>query len=621
MGLGSDVVFLIDQESLRVLQANRAFSRVLGYTPEEVRTLSLYDLAASDRAVIDAAAAAARQAGELSLGVRPFRRKGGGLVEMEINVGVGELEGRPIFCSVARDLTERQQAEAALRESEERFRAAFQTVPDALTIGDAVDGRYLALNPGFARVSGFTVEEGLGRTALELGMWESPADRQRIQAKLRAQGFLLEEEANFRRRDGTPYTCLISGRFMEAGGKRYYLSVTRDITERKQAEAERERLSSALRQSEKLSAVGQLAGGVAHDFNNQLTAVLGGAEHLVETLTDPAQRLIAQDILVAATRSAELTRKLLAFARKGQMQRTPVDLHALIGEVTSVLARSIDRRITVETRLLAPRARVQGDPTSLQSAILNLALNARDAMPEGGRLLLETAEAMVSAADAATLFELPPGEYLVMAVSDNGTGMTKETQARLFEPFFTTKPLGRGTGMGLASVYGTVRAHAGTVNVYSELGKGSTFRLYLPLAEVGAAPKGRSLEALPVLPTRRVLVVDDEPLVREQLARALTELGHIVTTVTGGRAALERLQQDPAACDLVVLDVVMPDLGGRETFRLLRACRPDLRVVVTSGFALDGDIQAILDEGARAFLQKPFLRAALARAVAEALID
>jgi PAS domain S-box-containing protein len=618
MDLGSEVVFLLERENLRIVQANAAFLAVFGYSREEALGLTLFDLLPVTPAHALEVLIEHERRGERQLGVRQHRRKDGALLDLDVRIGEAHAAGRGLLCVVAHDLTEQRRAEASLRESEERFRVAFQTVPDALTISRAEDGVYVAANEGFTRVSGWPVEEGLGKTALALDLWADPSDREVVQAKLRAEGCLREVEARFKRKDGTPFYGAISGRFMEVGGRRFYLSVTRDITEQKAAAAEQERLGSALRQSEKLSAIGQLAGGVAHDFNNQLTAVLGAAEELVESVSSAQQREMARDILVAATRSAELTRKLLSFARRGQAQRMPVDVHALVAEVCAVLRRSIDRRISVSTRLTAPAAVVLGDSAELQNALLNLALNARDAMPAGGRLSIETQSAWISAEDSGTLFGLAPGRYLQVAVSDTGIGMPREVQARLFEPFFTTKPLGQGTGMGLASVYGAVRAHGGNISVYSEPGKGSSFRLYLPLANEGSAPRINSVDRLPALTPKHVLVVDDEALVREQFGRALRSLGNTVDLAEGGEQALLRFRTTQKSYELVILDVVMPGLGGRETYAALRKLDPSVRVIVTSGFALDGDIQAILDEGARAFLQKPFLRAALVRALLEA---
>ncbi len=625
MRLGSEVVFLADRATLRLLEANRAFLEVFGYTQEEVAGLSLPDLSAVDPHVLRQTIAALEQQGEQRLGVQPHRRKDGGLLDLDVSIGAIESGGRALLCVVARDLTERLRTQASLRESEERFRVAFQTVPDALTISGDDDGVYVAANEGFARVSGWSVEEGLGKTALALDLWADPHDREVVQAKLRTEGSLREVEARFKRKDGTPFTGAISGRFMEVGGKRYYLSVTRDITERKAAEAEREKLGQALRQSEKLSAIGQLAGGVAHDFNNQLTTVLGASEELLGSLSSAYQRELARDILVAANRSAELTRKLLSFARRGQAQRVPVDLHALVAEVCAVLRRSLGRNLAIETRLEAAGALVLGDSTELQNALLNLALNARDAMsPEGdpgkgqgqgGKLILETQHAWVTAEDAGPLHGLAPGRYLRLSVSDTGAGMSREVQARLFEPFFTTKPPGRGTGMGLASVYGTARAHGGGVSVASEEGKGSTFCVYLPLAPDGEAPRQPSFECLPALTPQHVLVIDDEALVREQFSRALRSLGNTVELAESGEQGLLRYRTTARPFDLVVLDVVMPGLSGRETFAALRILDPAVRVVVSSGYALDADIQAIVDAGARAFLQKPFLRASLVRAL------
>lgn len=452
-----------------------------------------------------------------------------------------------------------------------------------------------------------------------------PEDAPRAIAELNAAvktGERWVAEFRVRHSDGSQRWILGRGRVSarDVTGRPTRMSgVSTDITERKAQEVERERLSVALRQAEKLSAIGQLAGGIAHDFNNQLTAILGAAEVLSGTAKTEDERELIADIITATTRSADLTRKLLAFSRRGQLRDAVVDVHGVVHEVAAIVRRSVDRRITVRVDLDAGRHLVRGDASELQNALLNLSLNARDAMPSGGTLTIGTRTLRVTDEDRAAFPNLERGDYLRVHVTDTGTGMTREVQDRLFEPFFTTKPVGRGTGMGLASVYGTVTSHKGSVQVETAPGRGSTFRVFLPLIEASLPrPSSPSVAVAPIAPCR-VLVVDDEPLVRERLERTLKGMGHRVESARGGWEAIDRFSATREGFDVVFLDVVMPDLNGRDVLQALRQLTPTVRVVVTSGFAQEGDVQAMLDAGAQAFLQKPFLTSALMQTLSEAL--
>jgi two-component system, cell cycle sensor histidine kinase and response regulator CckA len=383
------------------------------------------------------------------------------------------------------------------------------------------------------------------------------------------------------------------------------------------AHREQRRAEEAQRQSQKLEAVGLLAGGVAHDFNNLLVGILGYADLLAAdaapgSVAEEAGRTISQ----AARRAAELTKQLLAFARLGNHRREPVDLHAGVEEVIALLARTLDKSIRIERRLGAARHAVLGDPGQLQQVILNLAVNARDAMPAGGTLTVETA--VQEGEDASGARGLPRGRCLVLSVTDTGVGIPREHLERVFEPFFTTKTEGHGTGLGLATVYGIVKGHGGAVRVYSEERIGTRFTVYLPLLEGDARSAAAPAPALP-RGAGRVLVVDDEDVVRRTAARMLRTLGFVPVTVGGGQEALDWLaaQAEPPAA--VLLDLAMPGMDGATCFREMRARHPELRVVISSGFARNGRAQELLDEGADEFVQKPYDTAELARALSAAV--
>jgi signal transduction histidine kinase/ActR/RegA family two-component response regulator len=379
------------------------------------------------------------------------------------------------------------------------------------------------------------------------------------------------------------------------------------------AHAEQRKAEEAQRQSQKLESIGLLAGGVAHDFNNLLVGILGyadllGADAPPGSTTHEAATTISQ----AARRGAELTRQLLALARLGQHREERVDLHAVVTEAAKLLGRTLDKSIRLETRLHARARAVLGDPGQLQQVILNLAVNARDAMTAGGTLTLETATAEIGEGNGIP--GLAPGEYVALHVTDTGVGIPREHLGRLFEPFFTTKPAGKGSGLGLATAFGIAKGHGGTIHVESEPGAGSRFVVYLPVL-AGDAADAPAPEEAPPRGSGVVLVVDDEEIVRRTAARALASLGYEPVAVASGREALAWMgaRADPPAA--VLLDLAMPEMDGRTCFREMRARHPGLRVVICSGFSQAGGAQELLSAGAVAFVQKPYRIIELARAL------
>ena len=478
------------------------------------------------------------------------------------------------------------------------------------------EGIIVYVNQAACQMMGYTREEMVGMSMMKV----NPTINQEIWDAIwivteREKKQTIETE--HLTKDGRRIPLEVLANYLEFDGAAYSCAFTRDITERRMIERR-------LRQSEKMEAIGQLAGGIAHDFNNQLAGIVGYAELLRNALADrPALAGYAEAILRAADRSSDLTRQLLAFSRRGKYLSAPVDLHQILGEVVLMLERSIDKRIVIKSRLLAECAVVKGDPSQLENALLNLAINARDAMPDGGLLVLSTeVVALDEAFCAESPFQLSPGPHVKVVVADTGVGMDEAIQVRLFEPFFTTKEAGRGTGMGLAAVYGTVKSHQGAVTVHSEPNRGTQVTLYFPLERSPAGPKNQAESVSPATPlAARVLLVDDEASVRETTAKMLTDLGCRVTTAADGEEALalfERVHQD---IDLVILDLIMPKVGGRETFLGLRRIEPNLAVLLSSGYSVEGEVQAILELGARGFIEKPFRAADLACAIAAVLSD
>ncbi|MCC7386450.1 MAG: response regulator [Deltaproteobacteria bacterium] len=384
--------------------------------------------------------------------------------------------------------------------------------------------------------------------------------------------------------------------------------------------AEQDRLEAQRRamEAQKLEIVGQLAAGVAHDFNNTLTVVLGAAEAIALDLapSSPSQGLVVM-IRDATTHAGQLTRQLLAFSRKARTVSRPFDVHQAIEDSVALLRRSLDRRIRVVTELSAPSSTVIGDPGLVFNAFLNLAINARDAMPAGGDLRFATASAQVEAEEAAR-HEIEPGPYIRVSITDTGAGMSAEVLAHIFEPFFTTKPIGQGTGLGLAAVFGTVKDHRGAIVASSQPGAGSTFDILLPIAAGSTDPEPRpGPRPRQELGGGRALVVDDEPLVRRSIASQLGHLGYEAVTAEGGAEALALLRQDPAAFTAVVLDLMMPGMSGKQVLLAIREIAPGLPVILCSGYSSEGGLGELLEPGMVESLAKPFTREELTGVLAK----
>ena len=408
----------------------------------------------------------------------------------------------------------------------------------------------------------------------------------------------------------------------DAEGRPDHMAGTaQDVTERTQMEKERRQLEEKLRQSQKMEAVGQLAGGVAHDFNNVLTAILGYGSLLASRLApDAPGREEVDEILHASERAAALTRQLLAFSRRQVLKPVVLSINELIANFEKMLGRLIGEDVNLIARLDPSLGNVRADRGQLEQVIMNLAVNARDAMPDGGRLTIETANADLDESYAQQHVPVEPGRYVMVALSDTGSGMDEETQARIFEPFFTTKEKGKGTGLGLATVYGIVKQSGGYIWVYSEPGKGTTFKVYLPRAEEAAAESAPPpSDSLPRVGIETILLVEDEPAVRNLSRRVLEERGYRVLEASSGKEALERIRGEEGRIHLLLTDLVMPEMGGTELASRLEVEDPTMRVLFMSGYTDDAVVRNGLLGSGRAFLQKPFTPAMLVRKIRDVL--
>jgi PAS domain S-box-containing protein len=526
-----------------------------------------------------------------------------------------------------REVEERRRVERELAEREEKYRLLAETARDGIFTQD-MNLKLTYVSPSGAAMFGYEPEElmSLGlqdmltRASLERAL-ESFAQMAARAREGAVEVPLMEYECV--RKDGSTFWGELQVTFLhdEQGRPVGVQGALRDITDRKHAEAEQERLEEQLQQTDRLQAIGRLAGGVAHDFNNQLAGIMGYAELLKREFDKhPRVRDYADNILAPARRASDLTAKLLAFARKGKYSSEPVDLHAVVGEVVAILKRSIPKTIHIHQELGAASAAVLGDATQLQNAVLNIALNARDAMPNGGKLTIRT-----EVGDGAPPGNLPGrdnapgGPRLLLRVGDTGVGMDAETRQRAFEPFFTTKERGHGTGMGLAAVYGTVRSHGGSIEVRSAPGQGTTFTIALPLLHGADGVRGNDGEQRAVTGSGRVLVVDDEAVVRTMTARMLERLGYEVLLSEHSSEAMKIYEKQWREIDLVLLDMMLPGISGRATFDGLRRVNPRARVLLFSGYSADGEADALVRSGAVGFLQKPFSFAGLSESIAAAM--
>lgn len=498
------------------------------------------------------------------------------------------------------------------KESSQKFKAVFNNSPVTVALTTIPEGCFYEVNQAFIEMFGYSTEEILGKTTTDLALWQNDEERCRFVQLLKETDFVRNFEATMRCKGDKEITVLISGASIEIADKRCVLSAILDITEQK-------RLQNQLHQSQKMDVVGQLAGGMAHDFNNMLTGIMGAAELLKFRLADDAKmHKLIDTIIEAASRSADLTRELLTFSRKGPGASNPVQIHDAIASVMSLLERTIDKQIKLTAHLDADNPVVVGDKTQLQNALLNLGINARDAMPNGGALTYSTIERMLDTASSQSMgVSLAPGNYLAISVSDTGVGMTKAVMERIFEPFFTTKEVDKGTGLGLAAVYGAVKNHGGEIWVQSHPGNGSVFTIFLPMVPIESGSV--HIDAKTITGCGGILLVDDEDMLRTVGRELLEELGYTLYLAENGEHALEVFAAHRDEISLVILDMIMPQMGGAEAFLKLREQSPGLKILFCSGFSHTETGDELIGMGACGFIQKPYNRIELSQAVAKAL--
>lgn len=525
--------------------------------------------------------------------------------------------------SLGLDVTRQQEVEEALRVSEAKFASVFHESPDALLLIRLRDNALLEANRAVERVFGWT------HRALEQAWstfdrhWENIEDRARFADMVREAEFVDAFETRVRAADGTQRSVLLSARRLRVGGQGVLLLTVRDFTAIRVAEIRRRELEQQLQQAQRLEGIGRLAGGVAHDFNNMLAGVQGYAE-LIEVQASQSSQVehYAARILETTRRAADLVGKLLTFSRQGTMQKRYFEMGRVANDTLDLLEQTLGATVRLERRLDSRAVAVLGDESQISNALLNLCVNARDAVEGGGRIIVSTTLAQLDDLDARRLDpDLVAGDYVILRVQDDGCGISAEALENIFVPFFTTKADGKGTGLGLHSVYGAAKGHGDTVQVDSQPGRGSIFSLWLPASPASSVPADAQRGVTPPrMEGRSVLVIDDEMGVRDTLARTLQGLGCKVEVAAEGREGLLRFKDRAEEWDLVLLDVDLPELSGEDVFGAIATLRPRLPVILMSGYDRSAHMQRMRADGAAGVLEKPFTRdqlhAELARVLA-----
>jgi PAS domain S-box-containing protein len=612
-----DPIVVISEEC-RIVQANHAVSTVTGLAPEKIIGRHCYEvLHGLAEARVDCPHQEVLRNGVEARGeiYEPWLGKFFATTAAPIKGADGALRG---CVHVLRDVTEQRKAAEALRESEERFRHLAENIGEVFYIMGPEGESIIYVSPAYEDVWGRKCAE---LAANPLAWTESihPDDRQRVAAyytqKVRDKE-AFQIEYRIVRPDGS--IRLIWNRTFpvkdDKGRLVRFVGIAEDVTKRKDLEVQ-------LIQAQKMEAVGRLAGGVAHDFNNLLTIILGRGQLVQEKLTpEDANRGSVEEILKAGDRAAGLTRQLLAFSRKQVMQARVLDLNLLVTDLSKLLRRMIGEDVELSTALSKDIGPVQADPGQIEQVMMNLAVNARDAMPRGGRLTIETANVDLDETYAASHLDLPPGPYTMLAVTDTGTGIADDIKSHIFEPFFTTKEQGRGTGLGLATVYGIVKQSGGYVWVYSEVGKGSTFKVYLPRVD---RPPDAAVPRLAAMPApggkETILLVEDETPLRALVAEILRSKGYHVLEAENGENALGLAKEHRGPTHLLLTDVVMPGMSGRELAEKLSQFLPNAKILYMSGYTDDSIVRHGVLATGTAFIQKPFSPDSIARKVREML--
>ena len=609
--------FYVFDEQLRLTRWNRNFEKVSGYTAEELPGKHAFDfIDEKDREATVKKIEEAFVHGTAVLEANTLTKSG--TIPYLFNALWSNLGGKRYVLGTGLDISDRKRAEERLRRSEELFRLAFETAPDALAITDLESGIFVDVAPSFSDIFGYSKDEVIGKSSLDLHIWADVHVRDEMVRCLAGKGFVRNLEARFRTKDGELLTGLFSGNTLILDGESRILSVVKDITDLKRAEEERLRLERQVQHAQKLESLGVLAGGIAHDFNNILTSILGNADLGLMRISPlaPARNNL-EEIKKGALRAAGLANQMLAYSGKGRFELKSIDLSVMVREMAKLCHVSISKKARLTYDLADDLPLVEVDVNQIQQIVMNLITNASESLgQENGVISLSTASMFCDrryldsvSEELQSIYEepLPEGVYVSLEVSDTGCGMDLETQKKVFDPFFTTKFSGRGLGM--AAVRGIVCGHKAAVKIYSEVGKGTTFKVLFPAAKdqvVSRMQNAYDDDLYQVWHGEVVLVADDEATIRDIAKEMLEAIGLSVLTASDGNQAVEVFKDNADTISCVLLDLTMPGLDGTQVFHEMRRIRPDVKVILCSGYNEQDATQRFVDKKLAGFIQKPY---------------
>jgi len=591
-----DGIIMISESVLTFV--NKASIELVGYSPEEMIGTAFLNFVADDYKEIVLKRYKDRIEGKDAPSIYEIElvKKDGKTVQVELNAIRIDFENKPADLVFIRDITKRKEAEEAVRESESKFRSLFDFSPQAIALTETEKGRLVDVNDKFCELTKYSKEEVVGLTTTEVGFY-SEENRIRFITELKTSGEVTGLEMAFKAKDGSILNALMFAKIIRIEDEPFILTMFLNITEQKKLEGQ-------LQQAQRMEAMGTLAGGIAHDFNNLLMGIQGRTSLMLMD-TDASHTHFEhlkgiEDYIMSA---ADLTKQLLGFARGGKYEIKPTDLNELIINENRMFGRT-RKEINIQEKFEQNLWPVEVDRRQIEQVLLNIYVNAWQAMPGGGNLYIQTENTIIDE-NYSKPYQVEPGRYVKISITDTGVGMDAAIQQRIFDPFFTTKEIGRGTGLGLASAYGIVKNHGGFTDVYSEKGKGSTFNIYLPASEKKAAKEKKPDEKV-LSGTETILLIDDEDMIIEVGCVIVEKLGYKVLTAKSGEEAIGVYKKNHDKIDMVILDMVMPDMGGGETYDKLKEINPTIKVLLSSGYSINGQATEILERGCNGFIQKPF---------------
>lgn len=607
----SEGVMIMDKK-LTIVDLNENAARMYGYAKEELKGSSPIQLLPSHYAdYLKSFAESIEKTGSYISEVINLR-KDGTLLYVDIRGVTVELEGKKHYLAVIRDVTQRILADRELRESEEKFRQLFNMESDAIMMVDNDTLRILEVNESACTLYGYSREE-----LLKLRTYDISAEPEATQRVTETKQEKIPNRYH-RKKDGTLFAVEISIGYFNWQGRSLHVSAIRDISLRLAAEEEKRFLEAQFHEAQKMESIGTLAGGIAHDFNNLLMSIMGNSTlALMHLKPDDPCRAYLKNIKRISNSGATLAKQLLGFARGGKYEPKPTYLNELVSYQNQLFSRTC-KNLTIHEEFEHNLRCTEVDRGQIEQALLNIYVNSQQAMPEGGSIFVKTENCVIDK-DTVLPFACKSGQYVKLSIQDTGIGMDDATRKRIFEPFFTTKEKGRGTGLGMASVYGIVKNHAGYIDVTSCAGIGTTISIWLPVTDKVVPESKPSADEKLTTGTGTILLVDDEEAIADVTLQMINLLGYHVISVTSGREAVAVYRERNTSIDLVILDIIMPEMGGAETFDRLKKMDPNVKVLISTGYSIDENAAGIMARGAKDILQKPFDMATLSMKIKKAL--